>query len=453
VLIVADDLGYGDVGCYGSRDILSPHIDALASQGVRFTDGYVTAAVCSPSRAGLISGRYQQRNGYEYNWGGRPSFGLSTGETTLASLLKISGYATCAIGKWHLGSAEPYFPLSRGFDEFYGFINGGKYATPRTPGIVTFPSNAKIHDRRFLYRGKDLVSEDAYLTDAFTREAIDFIHRHKDAPFFLYLAHKAPHTPLTAKREDYRRNSHIDTRRRRVYAAMISALDDGVGQIASTLRALGLEKDTLVVFLSDNGGAYWAAASNDPLNGGKRFHYEGGIRVPFIMRWPGHLPAGTVYREPVTSLDLYPTFAAASGAVEGVRTDHDGVDILPYLSGNAAGTPHERLFWRTGPNRAVRQGKWKLWQVDRASPEAPATSPAAVPVAQKMPSSPHGREILLFDLSTDVGESTNVAEAHPDVVKQLLQALDQWESELMDPAWSGRMTIFERNGMPLQLFF
>lgn len=452
VMIVADDLGYGSLGCYGSNTIRTPHIDALAAGGVRLTSGYVTAAVCSPSRAGFMSGRYQQRHGFEFNVKGR-DVGLSPGETTLASLMKGAGYATGMVGKWHLGKSEKQFPLARGFDEFYGFITGSRYATPRTPDIVTIPRRRKLVERP-IYRGHKRIVEDTYLTDAFTREAVDFIHRHRDDPFFLYLAHKAPHSPLTAKGADVKRNDHIDTLRGRVYAAMITAMDDGIGQVTAALKELGLEEDTVVVFFSDNGGVVRLGADNGPLNGAKRYQYEGGLRIPFIVKWPGRLARGITYHEPVISLDLYPTFAAIAGAEKAMRSDHDGVNIIPYLNGDMPGSPHDRLFWRATPNRAVREGKWKLWQVDLAPPGSKDNRGKLLPKNQIPTDSPHGRKILLFDLSRDLGERVNVAQNYPDVVKMLLSALDEWESGLVEPAWpSHGSTIFERNGTPLKLFF
>ena len=458
VMIIADDLGYGDLGCYGSTTVRTPHIDALAAGGVRFTSGYVTAAVCSPSRAGLMSGRYQQRHGYEFNLGGRKGVGLSTEETTLANLIKGAGYATGMVGKWHLGNDKKFFPLVRGFDEFYGITEGGtSYATPRTPDMVTIPQR-KLTERGgnwSIYRQSKTVVEDTYITDAFTREGVDFIRRHKDDPFFLYLSYTAPHTPLQAKGADVKRNSHIETEVGRVYAAMVTALDDGVGQVTKTLKELGLEDDTMVVFFSDNGGAlYVPATDNGPLNGGKRYQYEGGHRVPFLVKWPGQLKKGVSYDEPVITLDLMPTFAAAAGVGKAMRSDHDGVNIVPYLAGDTPGPPHERLFWRTGPNRAVREGKWKLWQVNLAPPGSKDMNHRRLPVDQIPTGSPHGQKILLFDLSTDLGERVNVAQNHPSVVKGLLSALDNWESELLEPAWPcTRSTIFERNGTPLHLFF
>jgi len=458
VMVLADDLGYGDLGCYGNRLHHTPHIDALAAEGIRLTSGYVTAAVCSPSRAGLMTGRHQQRHGYEYNLGGRSRFGLSLEERTLANLMKHAGYATGMIGKWHLGNAEKFSPLERGFDEFYGITEGGTtYATPRTPDIVSIPAG-KPPERGgqwAIRKGRETVVEDTYITDAFTREGVDFIRRHRDEPFFLYLSYTSPHTPLQAKGSDVKRNSDIDGLLGQVYAAMITALDDGVGRVTAALRESGLEENTLVIFFSDNGGAlYVPVADNGPLNGGKRYQYEGGHRVPFIVKWPDRLPRGSVYDAPVVSLDLYPTLASAAGVEGAMHRDHDGVDVIPHLSDRIPGSPHERLFWRADPNRAIRQGKWKLWQVNNAPPGSKDMNHRRLPVDQIPADSPDGQQILLFDLSSDLGERMNVAEDHPEIVTELLSALDDWEAGLSDPTWRCvRSTIFERDGSPLQLFF
>ena len=458
IVIIADDLGYGDVGCYGGRTVRTPNIDALAAQGVRFTSAYVTAAVCSPSRAGLMTGRYPQRHGYEFNTSGRDDvIGLALDETTLGDLLKSAGYATGLVGKWHLGKSPEHHPLSRGFDEFFGMTGGGsQYATPRTRDIVTFPKGYGVPEtRNAIFRGRDEVQEDVYLTDAFTREAVDFIRRHKDRPFFLYLSYSAPHTPLQAKAADVERNAHLESEAARVYAAMISSLDDGIGQVTALLEELGLAENTLVVFFSDNGGAlYVEGANNSPLNGGKRYQYEGGLRIPFIMKWPAQFGSGVVYDRPVSTLDLYPTFAEAANAEKRPDRSRDGQDLARFITGQRLGSPHETLFWRAGANLAVRKGEWKLWLVNYAAPGSADTNHRLLPLIDYPVSSPYGQKVLLFDLSDDIGETTNVAEANPDVVLELRNILDGWAEGLVQPLWpSRRSTIFELDGTPLQLFF
>ncbi len=336
VVIVADDMGYGDVGVHGCRDIPTPHIDSIAKAGVRCTAGYVSAPQCSPTRAGLLTGRYQQRFGHESN-GAIPGSALPLTETTLAARLKAAGYATGLVGKWHLGDDADHHPLERGFGEFFGFLGGANPYLPQgRSGVVP----------RIL-RGREDAREEGYLTDAFAREAVSFVDRHKDGPFFLYLAFNAPHGPLQASVTYLKRFESIKDEKRRTYAAMVSALDDAVGAVMAKLHAAGLDERTLVVFLSDNGGPTDVnGSSNAPLRGVKGETREGGIRVPFLLRWPGRLPAGAIYDRPVIQLDLHPTALAAAGAPVPADATPDGVDLLPYLTGSKSGDPHELLYWR-----------------------------------------------------------------------------------------------------------
>jgi len=377
VLLLADDLGYGELGCQGNPQIPTPHIDSLAEDGIRFTSGYVTAAYCSASRAGLMTGRYQTRFGYEFNpIGARnedPAIGLPVSQMTLARHLHDAGYTTALIGKWHLGGTAAYHPLRRGFDEFFGFMHEGHFFVPPPYRDVTTMLRRKAlpgggqgrwvgddliytthmgHDEppydadNPIIRGGQPVEEAEYLTDAFTREAVDFIDRQKDKPFFLYLAYNAVHSPLQGAEAYMQRFGHIEDIHRRIFAAMLSNLDDSVGAVLDKLRDAGLERRTLVFFISDNGGpTRELTSSNLPLRGGKGDMYEGGIRVPFLARWTGNLPAGKEYHHPVISLDVYATAAATAGAVVNNRSI-DGVDLLPYLKGEKAYRPHEVLFLR-----------------------------------------------------------------------------------------------------------
>ncbi|MCB1693314.1 MAG: sulfatase-like hydrolase/transferase, partial [Pseudomonadales bacterium] len=290
VFILADDLGYGDTGVYGSTVIRTPHIDALAADGVRMTEGYVSHPVCSPSRAGLMTGQYQERHGWEFNPAGRDAqSGMNTSVRTMPMEMKSLGYATGMIGKWHLGTQRQYHPLSRGFDEYFGVLEGGTtYIDSREPGVEygsLHGEHGPTERPNQLYRGFEPVEVDRYVTDVFTEEAIAFIDRHRHEPFFLYLSHIAPHTPLQATAKYLDRYRDIADERTRVYAAMVSALDDSVGAVVAELKSLGMYENTLIVFMSDNGCASYVrgACSNAPLTGFKRYHQEGGIRVPLLV--------------------------------------------------------------------------------------------------------------------------------------------------------------------------
>jgi arylsulfatase A-like enzyme len=425
VLIFADDLGYGDLGIHGATDIPTPHIDSLAGQGVRFTDAYVTAPLCSPSRAGLLTGRYQNRFGFEFNNGPidrdlREGLGLPLTERTLAELLKEAGYATGLIGKWHLGADPQFIPEVRGFDFVFG-THGGyhAYVDPNRPGVRTVRGTPYLDLRspenfvllNPIWRTGVAVCEDEYLTDAFSREALGFINDHSREPFFLYLPYTAPHTPLQTTARYFERFPDIDDEHRRVYAAMVSALDDGIGRILATLDAHGLTDDTLVIFTNDNGGALPTRASrNAPLLGGKHYLLEGGIRVPMVIRWPGHVPAAAVYRQPVISLDLFTTILAAAGVAPPSDRSIDGIDLVPYVDGSRTADPHEFLFWRFGDQRAVRHRNWKLFTVG-------------------------DQMFRLHDLDRDIGSRHDLAAEHPELVKALLERHAEWESEMVEPLW------------------
>ena len=409
VLIVADDLGYADVGCQGqSKDVRTPHIDSIAGAGVRFTNGYVSGPVCSPTRAALMTGRYQQRFGFEQNPRG-PSeenvFGLPLDEVTLPQRLKEAGYATGMFGKWHLGHAKGMLPHERGFDEFFGFAGGAhRYIKNDEPQT----------DANAIQRNGKPVGEKEYLTDAFTREAVSFVERHKDERFFLYLPYNAPHSPMQAP-EKYLSRFPDGDEKRRAFLAMLSAVDDGVGQVMAKLREHGLEEDTLVIFFSDNGGPTQGNGSlNTPLRGIKGETLEGGIRVPFVMQWKGQLPAGQVEDRMIFQIDLFPTILVAAGATPPEGQSGDGKDLLPYLKGGNKDALHASLFWRFGPRRAIRSGNWKLqWNGDEKQG--------------------------LYDLSKDIGEAHDVAAANPQVVDRLMAEWKQWDAQLMEPRWPGRL--------------
>jgi len=427
VILLGDDLGYCDVGLYGCKDIPTPNIDSIGKRGIAFTNGYVTAPVCSPSRAALVTGRYQHRFGFEFNAGplqraiSNQEMGLPVSEITLAEVLKRAGYATGMVGKWHLGMHEKFRPTRRGFDEYFGFLFGANtYIDPQATDVKNArPGGGEANPawprnpRNPVYRNQAPVEETSYLTDAFAREAVAFIERHKQEPFFLYAPFNAPHTPLQATRKYTDRFAHIKDERRQVYAAMVSALDDAVGEILKKLRETGLEQNTLVVFASDNGCAtYTEACTNDPLRFGKLTHLEGGFRVPFAVQYPARLKAGMVYDHPVSSLDLFPTAVAAAGGKMPSDRVYDGVDLMPFLTGQKKNAPHEVLFWRNGDNGAVRKGNWKLFK--------------------------GGQRYWLYDLSKDIGEQKNMADRYPEIVEQLKREFVKWEGQLKQPMWPCR---------------
>ena len=329
IFILGDDLGYCDVSMYGCKEIPTPNIDSIGKNGIRFTNAYVSAPVCSPSRAGLMTGRYQQRFGFEFNAGPlkraveMKDMGLPLTEITLAQVMKKAGYKTGMVGKWHMGMNDKYMPTQRGFDEYFGFLFGANlYIDSNKPGVMTRTnatggagSEGTRSPQNPIYRGTKPVEEDEYLTDAFAREAVAYIDRHQKEPFFLYAPFNAPHEPFQATQKYLDRFPNVKDERRRVYMAMVSALDDAVGAILKKLRDTGLEKDTLVVFLSDNGCAtYTGACTNEPLRFGKLTHLEGGFRVPFAMQYPAKLKAGVASDQVISSLDLFPTAVALAEA-------------------------------------------------------------------------------------------------------------------------------------------
>ena len=455
VLIVADDLGWNDLSFNGGGiaggTVPTPHINGLAAQGVNFVNGYAGQGTCAPSRAMLMTGRYGSRFGFEYTpmpagmdtavkmmteGLNPPAYwpevsrdiryeekGLPAEEESLAEVLKRAGYYTAHIGKWHLGRENGSAPQDQGFDQSL-LMASGLHGDPEDPNIV----NAKLdYDPidRFLwagmkyaarYNGGPAFRPGGYLTEYYTDEAVKVIENNRDRPFFLYLAHWAPHTPLQALRKDYDALGHIADHTERVYAAMIRGLDREVGRVLGALEAEGLADNTVVIFTSDNGGAGYVGLDdlNKPYRGWKITNFEGGIHVPFFVRWPSGLPQGTTFEAPVHHFDIFATVAEAAGAA--LARPIDGVSLLPFARGTgAAERPHETLFWRAGAYRTVRHGDWKL-AVD-----------------------PVGEQTWLFDLARDPGERHNVAANHPEVVADLKIRLAAHDAEMVPPLWDSGM--------------
>lgn len=422
LILLSDDHGYADLGCQGAKDIPTPNIDSLAKSGVRCTAGYVSSCMCSPSRAGLLTGRSQSRFGHEINWEpdhpADPSDnrGLPLTEKTIADHLKAAGYRTGIVGKWHLGESAPFHPNRRGFDEFFGFVWGGHdyFCENYT---ATPPANRLKYGHYITPLERDGVPQPnppGYLTTVLGDEAAAFIHRNRARPWMLYAAFNAPHTPLQATPELLARVKHIPDEKRRTYAAMVVGLDDAVGSILKQLRDDGLEERTLIFFLSDNGGPLDRNGSlNTPLRGEKGGMLEGGIRVPFLVQWKGTLPSGKTYDRPVSSLDILPTALAAAGAKSIASQPLDGVNLLPYLQGEKTGDPHEFLYWRMTARSiwAVRSSDYKL-----------------VLQQTKMP--------RLYDLATDIGETTDLSSKLPEVRARLQGAYDTWAATLPEPLWN-----------------
>ena len=352
IVIISDDQGYADVGFHGSNEIFTPNIDRIAKNGVVFSEGYVSYAVCSPSRAGLITGRYQNRFGYSRNILLAPNdslMGLPLSEQTLPDVLNNVDYKTKAIGKWHLGAHKSLVPEKRGFDEFFGFLIGGHRYFPEDLTLNDLTEARRQMDGYItkIYDNGKRIDTKKYLTEELSDNAVKFIEDNSDNPFFLYLSYNAPHTPLQATTKDLERNKHINIEKRQTYAAMVSSMDDGIGLILDKLEQKNIFENTIVFFFSDNGGVEWYNFSdNGPLRGIKGDFFEGGIRVPFAMQWPNKIEPGTIYDKPIIALDIFATVASAAKAEKHIKNEIDGVNLIPYLSGNKPGSPHEYLYWK-----------------------------------------------------------------------------------------------------------
>jgi len=431
VLILADDMGWGDVGYHGFDDIMTPNIDRIAKEGVQFSQGYVSASVCGPSRAGLLTGVYQQKFGCGENPSSSgfpdnckyPMAGMPMSQPTIAEMLKKQGYTTGMVGKWHLGVHPDLRPHSRGFDFYYGFLNGAHSYEEWTNEF------AKNKSKWPIFRNNEMEppQKDIYLTDMFSDEAVGFIDRNHDKPFFLYMAYNAIHHPWEVPAEYRKRTQNLtDSENRNFVAAMILAMDDGVDRVFQTLEKHDILDDTVIIFLTDNGsprgqGLKGSKKDNSQerigdddymsntagLRGYKGDTYEGGIRVPFCMRWPGRIKPGTTYDLPVSSLDIVPT------VVKGAKSD--GVDLLPYLNGEKAGRPHDLMYWRRDTEYAIRKGDWKLtWNSKSGSPS-----------------------IKLFNLADDPEERTDLVNSQPERAQMMQDLFDEWDNQLPDNEWWG----------------
>ncbi|MDQ8201460.1 sulfatase-like hydrolase/transferase [Pelagicoccus sp. SDUM812003] len=414
VFILSDDAGYADFGFHGSSAMRTPRLDRLASEGMLFSQAYVSAAVCGPSRAGIYTGKYQQRFGFEEN--NVPGYMSASGLTgedmglpldlkIMPQYLKELGYVSGLIGKWHQGDADRYHPLKRGFDEFYGFRGGARSFFAHSE------EELQVRPQDRMERGfEDYREPEGYVTDVFAAEASAFIERHREGPFLLVLSFTAVHTPMEALPEDLARFPELSGKRK-VLAAMNLAMDRACGVVLDTLERLELSDSTIVVYTNDNGGPSDANDSvNDPLSGTKANHLEGGIRVPFLMRWPGVVEAGSRYPYPISTLDLLPTFYAAGGGKVDTLPGLDGVDLGPYVTGQKQGRPHEVLYWKKENRGAIREGDWKLLRY----PDRPAE---------------------LYNIEEDPSEVRDLAARYPDKVKDLYKKLFQWELGLERPLW------------------
>jgi arylsulfatase A len=401
IVIMADDLGYGDIGCYGSTKIRTPNIDALAGGGMKFTDYHSNCPVCSPTRAALLTGRYQQRCGIEgviYAKGPTRQTGMALEETTFAEVLKRHGYATGIFGKWHLGYNVEFNPAKQGFDEFIGYVSGN----------VDYHSHLDGAGFEDWWKNCEKVPEEGYCTDLITRHGIDFIERHRDEPFCLYLPHEAPHYPYQGRDDPPERLSGGRKGKKakgdeilRAYKEMVEVMDEGIGRIVETVRRLGLQSKTFIFFCSDNGAT--KNGSNGVLSGFKGSLWEGGHRVPAVAYWPDRIKAGTITDETVLGMDLFATMVSIAGAKLPAGLKLDGVDILPVLT-ESGKMPERMLFWRYRKEKAVRKGPWKLLV--------------------------QGDKVRLFNLEEDLGEKENLADRKPDMVKQLEDELSAWEQEV-----------------------
>jgi arylsulfatase A len=422
VIVFADDLGYGDIGCYGAEGYQTPHLDRMASEGVRFTDFYVAQAVCSASRTALLTGCYPNRVGIMGALGPKSNNGIHDGESTIAEVLKTRGYATAIFGKWHLGHHPQFLPTRHGFDEYFGL----PYSNDMWPHHPTskFPDLPLVEGEKTI----ELNPDQRNLTTWYTDRAVKFIEKNQARPFFVYVPHAMSHVPLFVS------DKFQGKTERGLFGDVVAEIDWSVGQILDTLKRLNLDERTLVIFTADNGP--WLsygdhAGSAGPLREGKGTSFDGGVREPFVARWPGKIPANSVCREPAMTIDLLPTIAALAGA-ELPAQRIDGLDIRPLLTTAGAKSPHESLyFYWGGALEGIRSGNWKLHFPHEYRTLAGAKGGTG---GQPVPYAGDKIGLSLFDLESDPGETTNVADRHPEVVSRLQALAEQARDDLGDTA-------------------
>lgn len=416
IIILADDMGYADASCYGNDRYQTPHLDALAKEGMRFTDFHSNGPVCSPTRAALLTGRYQQRSGVDEvvyadpARGARDNHGLRPEEITFAEPLQAAGYRTGIFGKWHLGYAKQFNPRHQGFDEFHGYVSGN----------VDFHSHIDQADFFDWWQGLELKDEPGYTTHLITKHAVRFIEQNRDHPFCLYVPHEAPHSPYQGPNDPPVRGPNAKPPVRgddiaRAYREMVQEMDKGVGEIVAKVKELGLDQKTLIFFFSDNGGT--PNGNNGPLNGFKGSVWEGGHRVPAIAWWPGKIKPGSETAQTAIGMDLMPTMLDLAGAKLPAGHKLDGVSLRPVLLEDKR-LPERTLFWDYTGKQAARQGDWKL-VVNQTEPRGKAKGKAG-----------GSAEPALFNLSSDLGEKDDLAAKHPDRVQSMLKALKTWQAEV-----------------------
>ncbi len=448
---MVDDLGKDEISGYSSKDIQTPNIDRIGKEGVKFQNAYATAPICSPSRAAILTGKYQQRYGFEtqpmefypnrlqyalgknakrlgdwkiatpLNYPSKKDIvkqGIPPDQINIAEILKANGYKTGLLGKWHLGTGPEHHPNKRGFDYFYGFLGAFSLYTPKRdlPGYEHYIQDDYSSKYQWkmgrnksasIFENDKIIEEKEYLTFAIRDRAIEFIDDNKDNSFFLTVSFNAPHVPFQAPKEYYDQFSHIIDKNRRVYLSMIKALDDAVGEVMNQIKKSGLENNTIVYFISDNGGAsYTGATDNGELKGGKVTHFEGGINIPFMMKWPNKIPQNRVYRNPVSALDLFSTTLEACKVSTIKNLKSDGVNLLPFILNENNLTPHEKLYWRTDHIHCIRYDKWKLIMSTRDG------------------------WMHLYNLENDKSEKVDLKDFNEKEKAVLLQYFEEWNNEL-----------------------